>query len=282
MERVQKKAILKDLEKKMVLLAGPRQSGKTTLARILINSCDIDPYDVLEVNASRKNKVDDFRDTISNFCMTMPLGRGKVVLLDEAHMVTAAAQAILFNLMETFEGTVRFILTCNYPNKILSPIKSRCTKFHFAEMNRVEFTARAASVLIEEGVEFDLELLDQYVGKRYPDLRETINDLEYNTRKGVLCAPAAATNDGPDYRLEVINLFKSGKIREARQLVCSQIQTEEYDDFYRMLYDNLELWGTEEQQDAALLVIRNAIVNHTLVADPEINLAACLIELSRL
>lgn len=265
-----------------LLLSGSAGTGKTTLAKILIEAIEINPYDVKEINASRENKIENFRDDIYNFCMTMPVGDMRVILLDEADYITPASQAILRNLMETFADHVRFILTCNYPNKIIPAIHSRCQGFHIDKTDMTEFTARCATVLIEEGVEFDLDVLDSYVRVSYPDLRKTLNRLQQNSTSSKLNPLVADSGGTDDYKLKMLQLFKTGRIREARKLICDQIQPEEYSEVYRWLYDNLDLWSSEEQQDAALMIIRTGLVNHALVADPEINLSACLIELSRL
>jgi len=125
--------------------------------------------------------------------------------------------------------------------------------------------------------------LDSFVKASYPDLRKCLNSLQQNSATGVLVKPKGTTGDSSDYKLAVVDLFKTGKIREARKLLCSQVAAEQMEDFFRWSYDNLSLWSkTEEGQDEAILVIRKGLLNHALIADPEINLAATLVELSQI
>jgi len=252
----------------------------TTLAKILINALDIDEFDLKEINASRENSVDHMRDVIVNFVSTMPFGKFKVVLLDEADYLSPNAQAILRGVMETYHETARFILTCNYPNKIIPALHSRCQGFHFEKIDHTEFTARVATVLVTEGVEFELDTLDDFVRTTYPDLRKCLNTCQMHSVDGKLVL-AAANKSSADYKLGMVELFKKGKIREARQLICSQARPEEMDDLFRWCYDNLDLWSdTPEGQDDAIIIIRQGLVNHALVADPEINVSAMLCELA--
>jgi len=152
---------------------------------------------------------------------------------------------------------------------------------HIAKIDQVEFTARMAEILITEGVQFELDTLDTYVKAYYPDLRKCINTVQLESQTGTLVTKNADASTS-DYKLEMVDLFKAGKITEARKLICSQVLPEEMDEIYRWLYDNIELFGNEEQQDSAVLIIKQGLVDHALVADPEINLAATLIRLGRL
>ena len=266
-----------------LLFSGAPGTGKTTLAKVLINMLEIDEYDVLEINASRENSVDAVREKITNFVATMPFGEFKVVLLDEADYISPNGQAALRGVMETYHASARFILTCNYPNKIIPALHSRCQGFHIEKIDHTEFTARIATVLVTEGVDVDLETLDSYVKATYPDLRKCLNLVQMNTVDGVLVKPNESDNSTADYRLAVVDLFKSGKILEARKLLCSQVRPEEMDELFRWMYDNLELWGsTQEQHDAAILIIAKGLRNIPMVADQEINLAATLVELSQI
>jgi DNA polymerase III delta prime subunit len=212
----------------------------------------------------------------------MSFGSFKVVLIDEADFMNPnSVQPALRNLMEDYSNTVRFILTCNYPNKILPAIHSRCQRIHINKTDLTEFTARVATILVNENVEFDLDTLDTYVKGTYPDLRKCINNVQQNSIDGVLHNPQT-TDSSTDYRVEMIALFKAGKITEARKLVCGQALPEEMDEIYRWLYDNVEIFGDEEKQDKAILIIKAGLVDHALVMDPEINLAATLIRLAHL
>ena len=223
------------------------------------------------------------RDTITNFVSTMPFGDFKIVLLDEADYLSPNAQAALRNLMETYSSSARFILTCNYPNKIIPALHSRCQGFHIAKTDSVEFTARVATVLVEESIDFDLDTLDSYVKATYPDLRKCLNLAQASSITGTLRKPDESNRTSVDWKLDAVNLFKQGKVKQARQLMCSQVTSEEMEDVFRWLYDNLELWGkTDEAQDQAIGIIRKGLANHTMVGDFEINLSATITELIRI
>ena len=265
-----------------LLFSGAAGIGKTTLAKVLFNELDLNPLDVLEINASRTNSVEDVRDKIVNFVQMIPFGDFKVVLLDEADYLSPNAQAALRGVMEEYHTTARFILTCNYPNRIIPALHSRCQGFHIERVDITEFTARVATILVEENVEFDLDTLDTFVKATYPDLRKCINTVQMNSMDAKLHTPEKGDSGQADYKLEMVSLFKAGKITEARKLVCGQARPEEIEEIYRWLYDNVAIFGEEATQDKAILIIKQGLVDHTLVSDPEINLAATLIRLSHL
>jgi DNA polymerase III delta prime subunit len=265
-----------------LLFSGNAGVGKTTLAKILINKLGVQDSDVMYANGSKEARKVEWVDKLIGFCQTMAFGDFKIVLIDEAdYMNINSVQPALRNLMEEYSNTVRFILTCNYPNKLIPAIHSRCQRLHINKTDLTEFTARVATILVNEEIDFDLDTLDNYVKGTYPDLRKCINNLQQNSMDGKLHNPET-TDASTDYRVEMVELFKAGKISEARKLVCNQALPEEMDEIYRWLYDNVTIFGDDAVQDKAILIIKQGLVDHALVMDPEINLAATLIRLSHL
>ena len=267
-----------------LLFSGAPGVGKTTLAKILINQLGVDDVDVLYSNGSKEGRKIEWIDKLIGFCQTMPFGNTKIVLVDEAdYMNQKSTQPALRNLMEDYSSTVRFIMTCNYPNRIIPALHSRCQGFHIEKVDHTEFTARVATVLVNENIEIDIDTLDSYVKATYPDLRKCINLVQLNSVDGKLTQPGENDASVADYKLAVVDLFKQGKILEARKLLCSQVGPEEMEEFFRWAYDNIELWSkTQEGQDQAVLIIAKGLRNIPLVADQEINLAATLVELSQI
>lgn len=264
-----------------LLFSGAPGTGKTTLAKVLLEELDVDSADILEINASNENSVDTIRSKITNFASTMPFGDVKYVLLDEADYITPNGQAALRGVMEMYHTACRFILTCNYPQRVIPALHSRCQGFHIEKLDMTEFTTRIAEICIQENVEIDIDTLDTYVQAAYPDLRKCINLVQQNVVDGQLQAPQCGDKSESDWMSEAITMFKNGDFKKARELIVGQARPEEYDDVFRFMYRNLSLWGkTPVQQDQALIIIRDGMVKSVSCADPEINLAATLVELS--
>lgn len=266
-----------------LLISGSPGVGKTTLAKILLNELEIPDYDIMLANGSKEARKIEWVDKLINFCQTMPFGKVKIVLIDEAdYMNMQSVQPALRNLLEDYSDTVRFILTCNYPDRIMAPIHSRCQTLHIAKTDLTDFTTRVATILLNEQVTFDLDVLDSYVKATYPDLRKCLNLLESNSITGTLSLPSSTDKAVKDWKLDTVDLFKRGKVREARNLICQQGQNDIQSTF-RWLYDNLSLWSDDPViQDQAIVIICRGLANTNLVTDQEINLSATLIEINQL
>jgi DNA polymerase III delta prime subunit len=282
-QREQVERWIKDDSFPHLLFSGDPGTGKTTLAKVLINEVGIEDIDVLEINASRENGIDMLREKINSFVQTMPFGKFKVVLLDEADYLTQASQAALRNDMEAYHMTVRYILTCNYSHRIIPALKSRCHEVHIAKTDITEFTARAATVLVSENIEFDLDVLDTYVRATYPDLRKCLNQLQVNSNTGKLISVTENGSSQEQLLVKAVEFFKNKKIQDGRQQLLEYISLypTRIEDVYRWMYDNLDLWGnTNEKKDQAIVTIRNGLANLSLVGIAEIALAATLVELT--
>jgi len=264
-----------------LLFSGSPGTGKTTLAKVLIEELGVEKADVMYINASRDNGVEMIRKKITAFSETMPWGDFKVILLDEADHISPEGQAALRGVMEQYHASVRFVLTCNYPNMIIPALHSRCQGFHIEQLDQTEFTARIAEILIAETIQFDLETIDALVRASYPDLRKTINTVQMNCVDNVLQKPEDE-GAGAEWRFEMVALFKEKKIAAARKLIIKNARADEYNEIYTWLYRNLDLYtDTSDQYDECVLAIRNGLVKHTQVADVEINLSATMIEIAR-
>jgi DNA polymerase III delta prime subunit len=265
-----------------LLLEGVAGTGKTSLAYLLLKQIGIGSGDILYINATRERKIEDIQAKIIGFVGSWALNDTgiKYIILDEADAMSPLAQRLLRGEMETYHRECRFILTCNYAAKIIPAVHSRCQTFTFRTLDRDDYTARLGEVLVSEKVAFEIDDLLTLVEATYPDLRKGINLAQQNVQGGQLLPPSIEEGGAKDYMLEMANLFRAGRTNEARKLVVSQAQPEEYPDIYRFLYKNLDLWGdSEDVQDNCLLAIRKGLVNHTIAADPEINLSATITEM---
>lgn len=284
-QKSQIKAYLDSGEIPHLLLAGVQGSGKTTLSKIIVNELNIDPSDVLTINASDENSVDTIREKIRNFAEGYAFGKFRVVQLEEMDYLTPNAQAVLRQVMEEYSDTCRFIGTCNYSNRIIPAIQSRFAVFNYKAPDQVQAMEYAATILVQEGVTFNDDDFFKFVHVAYPDIRKLVNLLQQHTVDGKL-QPPSDDAQGDDYKFKLLDFLIAGNFTDARKVVCSSVTREGYDDVYRFLYENIDnipkFKEDSSKYEAGIVVIANYLHKHALVADPEINAAACFIELGRL
>lgn len=270
-----------------LLLSGKSGLGKTSLAKLMLKLLGIPDGDILTIYASRERKIDEIQERIMNFVKTYPMIDNptgmKYVLLDEADAMSQQSQKFLRSEMENFTDTTRFILTCNYPQKIMPAILSRCQQFHFEALKQEDFVVRLQAILVEENINFEVNDLVDFIDGTYPDLRKCINLIEQSCVNGNLRPLNKEDSNVHDYMFEAIELFKARQHSTARKMIVSQASVEEYPEIFRFLYNNLDLWSEEQDtQDDALIIIRDGMYKHNFCADSEINLSATIAELVRL
>jgi len=266
-----------------LLFSGSPGTGKTTLAKLLLHELKVDWGDVVQINASSEKSVDVIRDKITNFSQTMPFGEFKYIILDEADYISPNGQAALRGVMEQYASTCRFLLTCNYERRIIPAIHSRCQGFKILKLDEKMFMVRAGEILTEENIKFDIDTLSTYVKATYPDLRKCINVCQMNSQTGELTQPQNGDTSEGDVEVTYIALFQNGDIKKAREYIIEHADSEQYEKVYRKMYENLFWFGDDDLKQArALLAIRQGLVNHAIVVDPEINLAATMIELEQI
>jgi DNA polymerase III delta prime subunit len=235
------------------------------------------------LNASDENSVDVIREKISSFANSYAMGKFKVVLFDEFDYTTPNAQAALRNLMEECSDNCRFIFTCNYENKIIPAIKSRVQAFTFKAPSMDEVMVRLGQILVEEGIDFDMDSLEKVTRATYPDIRKAINVLQQSSTDGKLTLQSA--EESGDYHFKLIDLIEANDLRGFRKIVCEMIPKEEYEGVFRFLYENLHKapsFKADDKYEQGIVVIASYLHKHSLVADTEINLAAMCIELGQI
>jgi replication factor C small subunit len=262
-----------------LLLSGVQGTGKTTISKALIRDLNIDSIDVLRINCSDE-KIDALREKVRGFATTFAMGAFKVVQLEEFDYLSLDGQALLRSLIEESSGNCRFIATCNYLNKIIPALRSRFQEFEFKAPDQEKVALRMADILEKEKVVFNPEDLLDFVAVGYPDIRKIIQLLQQHSGTGTLINPRDEVSSGDDWRFGLLECISSGDFKKARKLVCSSASKEEHADVYRFLYDNISKLSVKSK-DEAVLVIADYLYRHTIVADTEINLAACIIALSK-
>ena len=260
-----------------LLLYGKAGTGKTTLAKLIINNIECD---YLYINASDENNVDTVRTKVKNFASTIGFKDTKVIILDECDYITPNAQAALRNLMETFSKHCRFILTCNYVERIIDPIQSRCQSFQIIPPSKQEVAKHLHKILVKENVIDKPEDIKILVESGYPDIRRIINSAQRNVVGNQLKLDTSSIIQN-DYKLKLVKILetqdKKTAFKEIRQLLADNKVTD-FADLFRLLYDEVDTWGKGHVAECILIIARYELSDGQVV-DKEINAMAMLIEL---
>ena len=260
-----------------LLLHGKAGTGKTTLAKLLVSNVDCDQ---MYVNASDENNVETVRNKIKMFASSVGFKDLKVIILDECDFLTQNAQAALRNLMETFSKHCRFILTCNYVERIIDPIQSRCQSFQIIPPSKKEVAIHTSQILNTEGISFENEQIVTMVNSSYPDIRRIINAVQRNIVDNQLIVDTESLVQN-DYKLQVLEILqtqdKKNAFKNLRQLLADS-QIRDYADLFRLLYDEIESYGKGHIAEVILTIAKYEL-SDAQVVDKEINAMAMLIEI---
>lgn len=261
-----------------LLFYGTAGTGKTTLAKLIANTVDAD---VMYINASDENNVDVVREKIKNFASTMGFRQWKIIILDESDFMTPNAQAALRNLMETFSTTTRFILTCNYVEKIIDPIQSRCQVFAITPPSKKDVAVRVNQILQQESIQFEMQDLVTIIESGYPDIRRILNSCQRQVINGRLAIDKQSLIEA-NYMTKILDVLQSdsdkkGKFGNVRQIIADS-KVKDYTDLYRFMYDNLDLYATGHIASVILILAEHQSMDANVV-NKDINICAMFIKI---
>ena len=261
-----------------LLLVGPAGTGKTTLAKLIAVNLDCD---LLYLNASDENNIETVRDKIRSFSSSIGFRKWRLVILDESDYMTSNAQAALRNLMETFSKNCRFILTCNYVEKIIDPIQSRCQTFLVIPPSKKDVAVHMSKILTSESVTYTAEDLVAVINSGYPDIRRVLNACQRQVIEGKLVIDKQSSIEA-GYMDKILTILtnlsdKKKAFTEIRQILADS-KVRSFDGLYTFLYDNLDSYAVGHI-GPVILIIAEAQYNDTNVVDKEINVAAMFVKL---
>ena len=261
-----------------LLLYGKAGTGKTTLAKLIVNSIECD---YIIINASDENNVDTVRNKVKNFASSMGFKPFKIIIMDEFDYMTPNAQAILRNLMETFSKHCRFILTCNYVEKVIEPIQSRCQSFQIVPPTKKDVAIQMSKILKAENIEFDVKDLVPIIDSAYPDIRKVINTCQLNSNKGKLKVDVQNLLEN-DYKMKVVDILKSNddkrnKYMKVRQAIIDSKATD-FSDLYTVLYDKVDEYAGANTS-GVILLLGDGVAKSAIAIDKEIIVASTLIQI---
>ena len=266
---------LKNNDLQNLLLYGTPGTGKTTLAKLIVNNFDCD---YLYINASDERGIDTIRDKVQGFASSASFKPIKIIILDEADFLTIQAQASLRNIIETYSRTTRFILTCNYLERIIDPLQSRCQVLKITPPSKKEVAQHISTILEQENINYELENLALVVNKHYPDIRKILNTCQVNNVEGTLKIDKTvlASNSYKDGVLKELKSPSKSSFKNIRQILADS-NLDDFEDVYRFLYDTLDEYGKNDLTKATIIIdIENYMYHANFRIDKEINVCALI------
>jgi len=256
-----------------LIFYGPAGTGKTTLAKLLVKNINCD---FIYINASDERGIETIRDKVSGFASTMSFKPLKVVILDEADFLTIQAQASLRNVIETFSKSTRFILTCNYIERIIDPLQSRCQTLKIIPPSKADVARHLCKVLGQENVNYDTDSVVNIVKKQYPDVRKMLNICQMSSKKGELVVDSQ-TLVSSNYIDQIIELLPNNKsFKQIRQIIADS-NIDDFEALYKALYERIDEYTTRDAE--AIIIIEEYLYHANFRIDKEINVMACIAKL---
>jgi len=251
---------------------GPAGTGKTTLAKLIVKNLDCD---YLYINASDERGIDTIRDKVTSFASTASFKSLKVVILDEADFLTINAQASLRNVIETFSRSTRFILTCNYIERIIDPLQSRCQTLKIVPPSKVEVAKHLAWILGEENISFIVDDIKNIVNQFYPDLRKMLNTIQLSIIDNKLSVDKSVLVSN-NYMNLLLKELKSKKPnwRELRKIIINS-GVNDFEELYRFLFDNVSEYASGKEGSVSI-ILNEHLYQANFRIDKEINISSAL------